>query len=203
MRKMMFNDLCGLTQLVLDGKKTQTRRAVPDRLMRKWDRSPQSITGLDKRKFLLDSSPLKVGDVVAVAQSYAAILDDLENPKNFTCMGHWDSASAKRAMYAEMFGHPGFVNKMFISADLMPHRIRIARVRVENIGDISEADCLREGIWGWNNVGFKGITYWYPNLCNSIFRTARAAYESLLRRIGCGRLWDENGLVYVYDFELV
>lgn len=199
MRKMMFNDLCGLTQLVLEGRKTQTRRAVPNRLTRKWDRSPQSITGLDKRKFLLDSSPFIAGDVVAVAQSYAAILDDLENPK----VEHWDSASAKRVMYAGMFGRPGFANKMFVSADLMPHRIRVTGVRVESIRDISEADCLREGIWKWNNVGFEGVTYWYPNLCNSTFRTARAAYESLLRRIGCGWLWDENGLVYVYDFELV
>lgn len=88
---------------------------------------------------------------------------------------------------------------MFVKADLMPHSIRITNIRVERLQDISEDDCLKEGIWREDNVGLEGVTYW----SNSSFRTAKEAYASLIDRISGKGTWDSNPWVFVYDFELI
>ena len=36
MKKIMFNDKFGLTQAVLDGRKTMTRRIVSEKLLDRW-----------------------------------------------------------------------------------------------------------------------------------------------------------------------
>ena len=54
----MFNDRYGLTQAVLDGRKTQTRREI------------KSGINVNSYNDVLMLSPYKVGEVVAVAQSY-------------------------------------------------------------------------------------------------------------------------------------
>lgn len=40
----------------------------------------------------------------------------------------------------------GWTNKMFVRANLMKRHIRITDVKVERLRDISEEDCLKEGI---------------------------------------------------------
>ena len=91
----------------------------------------------------------------------------------------------------------------FVKADLMPHHIRITNIRVERLQDISEADCLKEGIWCDDNVGLEGTTYWYHGLANSSFRTAKEAYAALIDKISGKGTWEGNPWVFVYDFELI
>ena len=136
--------------------------------------------------YALSSSRYKVGEVVAVAQKYKDIALDM--PVELT---------------AELIKQPGWNNKMFVKADLMPHHIHITRIRVERLQDISEADCLEEGIWRGDNVGFEGTTYWYHGLANSSFRTPQEAYASLIDRISGKGTWESNPYVFVYDFELI
>lgn len=68
MKKIMFNDKFLLTQAVLRGEKTQTRRIVKDG------------TPLGNLEETMKHAPYKVGEVVAVAQSYkimyAEMIDD-------------------------------------------------------------------------------------------------------------------------------
>lgn len=92
---------------------------------------------------------------------------------------------------------------MFVKADLMPHHIRITDIRVERLQDISDEDCLKEGIWRDDNVGLEGTTYWYHGLSNSSFRTPQEAYASLINRISCKGTWESNPYVFVYDFRLI
>ena len=79
--------------------------------------------------YALSSSRYKVGEVVAVAQKYKDIALDVPVE-----------------LAAELIKQPGWNNKMFVRADLMPHHIRITNIRVERLRDISEEDCLKEGI---------------------------------------------------------
>lgn len=58
MKKIMFNDRYGLTQAILSGSKTQTRRIVP------------KDTPLGNWKETEGKACLRVGEVVAIAQSY-------------------------------------------------------------------------------------------------------------------------------------
>ncbi len=135
----------------------------------------------------------KVGEVVAVAQSYkdAGVNYLPEEDDEFGCYN----------FPAEQTN--GWTNKMFVRADLMPHQIRITNVRVERLQDISDEDCIKEGIWMAENVGFQGVSYWYPNLCNSKFKTPREAYAALIDRISGKGTFESNPYVFVYEFELI
>lgn len=206
MKKIMFNDKFGLTKAVLEGRKTVTRRPVPEKLLEAYcdyDDYCLAVAPRDipcsreyEEEFFLRRSRFKVGDIVAVAQSYCAIVDELEDPRNFSCMEHWESRSGDRAKYVEMAMYsPGGNNKMFVLAEEMPHQIRITGVRVERLQDISDEDCKKEGLEfraGWNYHSHRGA-----------FDTPREAFAALIDRISGNGTWQSNPWVFVYEFELV
>lgn len=209
MKKIMFNDKYGLTQAVLDGRKTQTRRMLnPTMFFQRletyegwsnedisaWKRScnrrlyeAQGDTLQQMLDYALSSSRYKLGETIAIAQKYADLAYDGEF---FRLLG-------------KVIFEKGCHNKMFVKADFMPHRIRITNIRVERLQDISEDDCLKEGIWRDDNVGLEGVTYWYHGLANSSFRTAKDAYASLIDRISGKGTWESNPWVFVYNFYLL
>lgn len=191
----MFNDKYGLTQAVLKGRKTQTRRIAympngfitfddEDFQLKKLDNG-QALLTLCNNKF--ETARYKIGEEVAIAQKYADLAYEGEF---FRHLG-------------EVISEKGCYNKMFVKADFMPHRIRITNIRVERLQDISEEDCMAEGIWCDSNVGLEGTTYWYHGLANSSYRTARDAYAVLIDKISGKGTWESNPWVFVYDFELV
>lgn len=178
MKKIMFNDRYGLTEAVLEGRKTMTRRSVPEKLIKAIE---GGVPG-----FAIMASKYKVGEVVAVAQAYK---DTWGNP-DF------------------LFAHkPGWNNKMFVSADLMPHQIRITNVRVERLQDISEVDCIREGIFrlSCNLYEYRGVCYFFDGDTSKVgtFKTPRAAFAALIDKVSGKGTWERNPWVFVYEFELV
>ena len=205
----MFNDKYGLTQAVLDGRKTQTRRIVPkDFFSLTWDEKNgtlwyENIMGdfIDVRnsKYAL----CKVGEVVAVAQSYCSIAEELENSNNATCAAHYEKNVQKASEYISWMEHPGLNNKMFVAADMMIHQIRITDVRVERLQDISDEDCLKEGVIKWD-AGQRDIPFFcYPNSVKCDYDTPQAAFAHLINKVSRKDVWSENPYVFVYDFELV
>lgn len=194
MKKIMFSDKYGLTQAVLEGRKTQTRR-IADTAGRLRDITVrQALEEVNKgRACLFDEgrplalSAYKLGETIAIAQKYADLAYDGEF---FRLLG-------------KVIFEKGCYNKMFVKADFMPHHIRITHIRVERLQDISEEDCIAEGVWRDDNVGLEGTTYWYHGLANSSFRTPQQAYASLIDRISGKGTWESNPYVFVYDFELI
>lgn len=195
MKKIMFNDKYGLTQAVLKGRKTQTRQIayMPNGFLT-FDDEDFQLKKLDNGQALLmlcnnsfKTARYKIGEEVAIAQRYADLAYDGEF---FRLLG-------------KVIFKKGCHNKMFVRADFMPHRIRITNIRVERLQDISEDDCLKEGIWRDDNVGLEGTTYWYHGLVNSSFRTAKEAYASLIDKISGKGTWESNPWVFAYDFELI
>lgn len=196
MKKIMFNDRYGLTQAVLNGRKAQTRRIVPkDTPLGNWKETEAQVRFRD-------------GEVVAIAQSYkeAGI-----NPKVVIGLPIKGSKT-KGVLQCEAQHTPGWTNKMFVRADLMPHHIRIINVRVERLQDIdiSDEDCMKEGIYPYyygdekekiecgfypDGFSFDGIDCHYP--------TPREAYAALIDKISGFGTWESNPYVFVYDFELV
>ena len=213
MKKIMFNDKYGLTQAVLEGRKTQTRRMLNPTLffqrletyegwsnedISAWKRScnrrfyeSKGDTLKQMLDYALSSSRYKLGETIAIAQSYKDIHAEVLRE-----VGPWD-------LKKEFRQSKGYTNKMFVRAERMPHAIRITNIRVERLQDISEEDCLKEGIWRDDNVGLEGTTYWYHGLANSSFRTPQEAYASLIDRISGKGTWASNPYVFVYDFELI
>lgn len=191
MKKIMFNDKYGLTEAVLNGKKTQTRRVIN---LTDTDREYLD-TAFDwdlRESVIIDRyAKYKVGEVVAVAQSYQTIFD-----KEGTIHNGW--------LCDMPLNVPGWINKMFVKAEMMPHRIRITNIRVEMLQDISEEDCLKEGIiklyfekYDEYGYGFRGCPL-EKFLC-----TLRDAFLTLIDKVSGKGTWDSNPYVFVYDFELV
>lgn len=184
MKKIMFNDKYGLTEAVLEGRKTMTRRIV------NFDRVPTLIPGRIA-ECCLKYAPFKVGEVVAVAQKYWDLRD---------CGAFYEAVTkADPSFPIECIeGEKGCHNKMFVRAEWMPHLIRITNVRVERLQDISDEDCLNEGVF----LG-QFHTYSYVGRPRCPFNTPRDAFASLIDRISGKGTWASNPWVFVYEFELV
>lgn len=86
-------------------------------------------------------------------------------------------------------------NKLFMPASAARHFIKITAVRAERLQDISNEDCIKEGIVFDGSVysnGFDNIKYLEP----------RAAYKALINSIDGKDTWDNNPWVWVYDYTL-
>lgn len=215
MKKILFNDNFLLTKAVLEGRKTQTRRLIKCRKTFKGEwvagfnihirPSDKKVVGLpcmyDADESEFDGGEIlpkyKVGEVVAVAQSYKTLgynyyaLDI--SPKDF---------HISRGILGKS---KGWNNKMFVRAEACKHQIRITDVRVEKLQEISEDCCLKEGI----QKMLTGCEYYqysfYDNdkgLWNN-YKTPREAFAHLLNKVSRKDVWNENPYVFVYDFELV
>ena len=202
MKKIMFNDKFGLTKAVIEGRKTQTRRIVPQSVIEKYSMMEDPT--------IIDDARYEVGEVVAVAESYSSIVAELEDSNNATCAAHYEKNVKEASEYLSWMEHPGFNNKRFVAADLMPHQILITDLRVERLQGISDEDCLKEGIYAYyygdekekrfyeippDGYSFDGIDCHYP--------TPREAFAHLINEVSRKDVWSENPYVFVYDFKLV
>lgn len=101
---------------------------------------------LQKRLALCDgvhvvaTSRYAIDEVVAIAQSYSDIYKELEIDPYEPSDNPFDWFDTP------IYIHPGWNNKMFVRADLMLHHIKITNIRYERLQDISDEDCLKEGI---------------------------------------------------------
>lgn len=195
MKKIMFDDRFGLTKAVLEGRKTMTRRIIDSKTSSGANDYVQRIhgTGLDFLDYFLEHSRYEVGEVVAIARSYAETLKD-PNPR------------INRRRKEMLRRSPGWTNKMFVLAELMTYRIRITSVYILRLQDISDEDCLREGIYRKTCCPPGDIDYFYhsePRSKNEVYPTPRAAFAGLIDKVSGKGTWARNPWVYVYEIELV
>ena len=185
-KKIMFSDAFCLTQAVLAGTKTMTRRLLKDNVpLGNWEETQKHL-------------PYKVGEVVAIAQSYKEVYPNAD----FEMVG--DGFMTESA---------GWSNKMFVRAELMLRHIRITDVKVERLQDISDDDIMREGVKrasiGFYAEGVK-VKDWEKEAhretasgCLKLFPFPRPAFASLIDKISGNGTWESNPFVVAYSFELV
>lgn len=196
MKKLMFNDRFALTSAVIDGRKTQTIRIV----------RPQPVydeyTGIIWKGYaygrgasdseepqhsyrnFVHTSPIKKEEIIAIARKYS------ETPAAY--FEDWE-------LETEWF-RKGFNNKMFVRAEYMKYRVRITNVRFQRLQDITEIDCLKEGI---RQFGEQFGYYDNKRNVTNLFGTSRCAYADLINKISGKGTWESNPFVFVYDFELI
>ena len=212
MQKIMFDEHYGLETAVLERRKTKTRRIikVPDT----WhgihvcgfgpDIDGQSLLLYDADEELIEDPKTrlcgqimpryKVGEIVAVAQSYKdAGLSFIHCPGP-----QW---GCTRDM-------PGYNNKMFVCADLMPHQLRITSIRIERIQDISDEDCIREGVFLDETApSCYQPFYTFPGSIDHDtqvgYKTPRDAFATLINKTSGKHTWEDNPYTFVYEFELI
>ena len=197
----MFNDKYGLTDAVLEGRKTMTRRSVSDKILKKyqdylnWWNTQNGGFKVPEDEFYLCESPLKVNDVIAIAQAY----------KDVNCGGcdvdcRYDSFRTAYSVGGVRESDKGWNNKMFVRAYLMPHHIKITNVRVERLQDCSDDDILKEGVQFCANCKRYTILDCDEKHC---FETAREAFAALIDKVSGKGTFESNPWVFVYDFKLI
>lgn len=225
MQNIMFNDRYGLTQAVIEGRKTNTRRPINP--MPKdcatvhkncwgadWSDKPMSLivdrdTGGIYCEYCgngvnwCDGSYLyktryKVGEVVAVAQRYSTIAAGHPDVDTFLLQ----VAKAHKISIESVQDFAGWNNKMFVKPALMPHRIRITGIKCERLQDISDACCLKEGIRYVPKIN----KFYFEDVCREegfYFDNHREAFASLIDKVSGLGTWGQNPWVVAYEFELV
>lgn len=211
MKKINFNDRYGLTQAVIEGRKIMTRRKITQGVIGKinrfrlayYDATFDYLADMEalQHYFFIEKIgklPYKVGEVVAVAQSYFATYDESKWEN-----GIWYNEFADGS---DITNHAGWINKMFVKAEYMPHQIRITGIRCERLQDISDEDCFREGISESWYESTDTTTYGFTDEKKGTaveFDTPREAFASLIDRVSGKGTWKKNPWVVAYEFELL
>jgi hypothetical protein len=143
----------------------------------------------------------QIGDELAVAQSYSNLREVLAKRDFKRTDTLYDKFYRAMQMGEAHDGMPGWSNKMFVRADLMPHRIRITNIKVERLQDISDVDSIKEGIYDANDFMNPGAYTYFGS--TNIYKTPHEAFASLIDRISGKGTWERNLWVYAYEFELI
>lgn len=146
----------------------------------------------------------RVGQIVGIAQCYRKIIEEEYLPSQIET----DVCRLVRA------NHKGCTNKMYVSGDLMPHHIKFTGCKEELLQDISDEDCLKEGV----RKGFIG--YYVPGIkCKNwekesnvdtedghtwkLFPTPQEAFAAMIDKVEGKGTWESNPPVYAYEYELI
>lgn len=193
MKKIMFSERFGLEQAVLAGTKTMTRRIIngnfEDVKAYHANGGWHFIADTDEGDSVELKPQYEIGERVAIAQRY----EDAINPLDWV----------NRKLYQD---EKGWSNKMYVKADLMPHRIRITGIKVERLQDISDEDAMREGIrQSVVEYGDKKIVQWtyFGEKITTWYNSPREAFAALIDRISGRGTWQSNPWVYAYTFKLI
>lgn len=203
MKKIMFNDRYGLTDAVIEGRKTMTRRLIPDEFFGlTWDTRGNTLVYENEYGDFIDVrlskyTRYKVGEIVAVAQNYFSTYDESKWEN-----GIWYNEFADGS---DITNHAGWLNKMLVKAEYMPHQIRITGIHCERLQDISDAECLKEGVRvEFARNGSPMYYYFDTKRWREVwFDTPREAFAALIDKVSGRGTWASNPWVVVYEFELV
>ena len=209
MKKIMFNDKYGLTLAVLEDRKAMTRRIIsyPSKfrgqnvagyyVCRKPSGELVEVCLHDEDERMIDGGQIfpkfQVGEVVAIAQNYrdsGYAPDSLDrHPKDLSIRGLMKDSA-------------GWNNKMFVKSYACKHHVKITNVRVERLQDISDEDCLQEGVFEWD-AGQKDVPFYsFTGADIPDYSNPRDAFEELIDKVSGKGTWDSNPFVWVYEFKL-
>ena len=96
----------------------------------------------------------------------------------------------------------------------MPHQIKITKVTPCKLQDITEEECLREGIYinkeGGQSIGYPFAVSFYCTFRGAINRdgkqlywsTPKEAFTDLINKLNGKGYWESNPDGYAYEFEM-
>lgn len=233
----MFNDRYILTNAAIKGIKQLTRRIMRNQSGNLAGQIKYTKKGSDlihvRADFdngISEDCHYAIGEIVAVAQCYGSLViynsdrcypeltKKINKAHNLCCehIGHLEEVA-------------GWTNKMLVKAELMPHQIRILDVRAERLQDITEEDCVREGVRKLPYTTGDGNTYYsywngvsnqprYHSKNNEVFsdthysgvcsnkteeEASRIVFSKIIDRISGKGTWNNNPFVWRIEFELL
>ena len=225
MKKIMFDDKYGLTKAVLEGRKTMTRRIIPEKYSKWIDRLSKGVLVISEESVPADMSIEEFAK--QWSESGRIMIATHEEPET-QIIGGWEDyiiatisrfqkdeevAVAQRyydiwmqspdqinLTFADRYiNESGWKNKMFVRADVMPHHIRITDIKVERLQEISDEEIERECKLFYN---FADQGYEVSGM-RGTFDTPRDAFAALIDKISGKGTWVRNPWVFAYSFELL
>lgn len=199
MQKKCFNQKYGLEQAVLDGRKTMFRNFVPIGLYNQTDWKAvgegdfeATVDGEEYYHDIRDCGKYRIGEVVAIAQAYK----DLE----YVYFEDW--------LLDKDWFKKGWNNKTLVRAYIMQHHIKITDINVEHLQDISDEECLKEGVYPIKSedapqINETGVIYYTFSGVTGIWTTPRKAFAALIDKVSGKGTWERNPYVFCYSFVLV
>ncbi|MDR1897984.1 MAG: hypothetical protein LBR10_14465 [Prevotellaceae bacterium] len=185
MKGILFSE--PLFHKVVDGTKTQTRRILkPQQIIVK--ESVFVKSGFQNENGNEIKPRYKVGDTVFLQEPYVVDI------KGDVCYKYPPTNILLQ------FGEVKWENKLFMPAKAARYFIKITGVRCKRLQDISDEDCMKEGIVPILQRN-GGVIYNYGGSDND--NTPKRAYAALIDRIHKKSLWETNPFVWVYDFKLL
>ncbi len=212
-----------LFHLTVQGTKKQTRRIIkpqPDKLRsinrifcntipsyeltkKPWEPEPSYHFFMHEGKYL--KPRYKVDEIVYLKEPYH-VFDEENNlclykypPKE-----DWLTDKEFSDIVHSLSELKGWHNKLFMPEKYARYFIKITNVRAERLQDISEEDCIKEGIKvGRCGNESKWMKAFYVEGDNQPYITARRAYEMLINKINGKDTWQSNPWVWVYEYELI
>ena len=182
---------------VVKGEKTQTRRMI----------TPQPVDSVENLMFfgnkvfrtrdeydeLIFINPkYEVGEKVYLKEPYQ-YADDVDGGR---CYYKFCVADILQLKANGVDITRDWQNKLFMSEYEARYYIEITAVRAERLQDISEEDCLKEGIELYNNYDGTYGGHSAPT-------APKEAYAALINSINGKGTWEKNPFVWVYDFRLI
>jgi len=209
-----------MTEAIFDRIKTQTRRAIKNHIYRI---EGNKITFSDVYNmvsktelistFIREYSKYQVGDIVWVREP-ALVVNFTQDGLSFTCEYKADKKQITIDMPDRFLPYPPnnklpkwIENKKSIPNGCVKEMARIflkiTNVRVERLQDISDEDCIKEGI----EVEEESLE-WYKDYLkpydNYDCKKPLESFESLWdKTTPKGYKWEDNPYVFVYEFERV
>ena len=208
-----MNGICIIKPLfnkVVAGEKIQTRRIInpqPDsRSFRTTNIMFEDWHGREIRP------KYKVGETVYLKEPYAETCDEYGTPIIAYKFGGKPRIKLPDSLGCEMDtdwcidNYPAcgkWKNKLFMPESAARHFVEITAVRAERLQDISEEDCLKEGIEEviWKGKILKSSKHYFNGY--ESYDTPIEAYAELIDRINGNGICERNPWVWVYDFKFI
>lgn len=198
-KPILFNT--AMTQAILDGRKTTTRRIIkpqmPENVIKTCEVDPLGYMSYQTSDTYLGGwrntkAPYAVGDTLWVRETWQNIPDDDGN--NFIYLADEDNTPFCK----DDDGNPIYLKwrpSIHMPREAARLFLRVTDVRVERIQDISYEDCMKEGIKQISGSGLYdcGLDKYYSN--------SKQAFEKLWENLYHN--WSNNPWVWVIHFERI
>ena len=168
--------------------KVQTRRIAKE---------TTSLSVINGKPTYLSKPRYKVGDILYLKEPYKKWTRGLSDGRHTSILYKYGEETPCRKVGLEGSSYyTDWKNKLFMPASAARHFIKITAVRIERLQEISNEDCIKEGIEENGLCYFNGVH-------THSFLSPREAYKALINSIDGKDTWDDNPWVWVYDYELI
>ena len=220
MKPILFNT--EMVKAILDGRKTQTRRVFSKTQLKYFDYAQKlgemsSLDNLHENDFayILQFSQYKVGDILYVREPAKVVSPPVETCKKLTFKYLADNKTT------EIFLDDDFdYSKKWIQRcqgvpsgclkEMARIFLKVTNVRVERLQDISDEDCIKEGIVEVtkDNQVFKFCIYDKKDYSSTPWQDMPKNPQEVYKKLWNsttkdGYKWEDNPYVFVYEFERI